>query len=120
MTYYRIKQYCIANGLPPGKAEYVRKMILRLVQQKVAEAAFPEPAHLTADDIRKAWSELLAAQSTRGAAIGGGVIIDMTRDGEHFVARQEHSEVMRAANLPDDPEPSGEHSEIMREVMGHE
>lgn len=41
MTYYRIKQYCIKNGMPPGKAEYVRKLILRLVQQRVAENAVP-------------------------------------------------------------------------------
>jgi hypothetical protein len=34
--------------------------------------------------------------------------------------RQEHFEVMRAAGLPDEGDYGGqEHSEIMREIMGH-
>lgn len=31
MTYYKIMKYLIANGLPKGKADYVRGMIRELV-----------------------------------------------------------------------------------------
>jgi len=33
MTYYRIWKYLVKQGLPKGKAHYVRNMILELVKK---------------------------------------------------------------------------------------
>jgi hypothetical protein len=38
VTYYKIMQYLIRNGLDSGKADYVRGMIRTLVTEKGGEA----------------------------------------------------------------------------------
>jgi len=39
MTYYKIWKYLVAQGLPKGKAHYVRNMIRKLVKHAKVDVA---------------------------------------------------------------------------------
>ena len=68
MTYYRIMQYCIKNGMSPAQADYMRKLVRRLVQQKEAEAADRMPKLSTAE-IRECHRQLKAVECSPAEAI---------------------------------------------------